>query len=89
MIDNFQHGPVSEGDYGCAASHCFDHDKAKRLWPADRKEQSSRVAEEIGFLEFVNLADELDIRVSGNHRRDDLFPIALIGVIDLSRYLKW
>ena len=57
--------------------------------PASRLERAARGRYRgLRFLKFVDLADELHIRMRGYHWRDFLIPIALIGGVDLGGHLQ-
>ncbi len=60
-VDHFRNGTAAEGNDRRAACHGLDHDETKGLWPVNREEQRTRIAEELSLLMFVNLADELDV----------------------------
>src|SRR5664280_298528 len=67
-----------------ATRHGFDHDQPERLRPVDRKQQGGGTTKEVFFVAFIDLSDELDVRMVGlDHWADLGVPIGLIGAIYL------
>lgn len=85
VIDHFRNRAAAERDHRRPAGHGFDHDEAERLRPVDRKQERAGIAEKFRLPLLVDLADELDIRVRGDQRRDRPVPIDLIDPVDLGR----
>src|ERR1051325_682436 len=88
VLDNLRDGPPAKSNDRRPAGHRLDHDQTKRLRPVYREQQTDGVAQEITLGRFVDLADELDIRVLSQQRADYLVPIRLIRLVYLGRNLE-
>jgi len=47
---------MAESKHGLAARHCLDHHQAERLRPINREQKRLRLAQEFGFVAFIDLA---------------------------------
>src|ERR1700733_928271 len=87
LVDDLRHRAATPGDNRSATGHRFDHHKAEGLRPIDREEKRGRVAEELGLLIVVDLADKLHGAVD-KERRYDLGEICIVHRVDLGRDLE-
>ena len=88
FVDDLGSGTPSKRNHRRAARHRFDHDKPERLRPIDREQKRGRIPEKGLFLALVDLADELDVGMFGDHWLDDRFPIISIRLVDLGGHLQ-
>src|SRR5215813_8397021 len=72
----------AEGEHGGPAGHGLDHHQAEGLGPIDGKQERTRVAEELGLLSVVDLAEVLDPR-GGEQRLDLSLEVLPVGGVHL------
>ena len=84
---NFGNRAAAIRNDGRAAGHRLNHHQPERLRPVDRKQQHIRIAQELIFLSFADLANELHERIA-EQWGDDQIEIILIYAIDFRRNLK-
>src|SRR6266704_101012 len=87
MLHKYGNRAAAIGDNRRAAGHRLNHHQPERLRPVDRKQQRIRIAQELIFLPFADLANELHERIA-EQWGDDQIEIILIYAIDFRRNLK-
>src|SRR5271166_2008604 len=87
LVNNLGRRTAPEGEHWRRASHGFDHDQAKRLWPIDWKQQRARFPQEACLVALADFAQELDAR-SREKRCDRLSKVRYVRLVDLGGYLQ-
>src|ERR1700733_6659430 len=88
IVDDLRNGTAFKRDDRRPASHSLDHHKPKRFWPSNRKQERLRVSKKFRLFPLINLADELNIRMGGDHRCNDLLPVPFVHCVDLRSNLQ-
>src|SRR4051794_38503291 len=88
ILDYFRDSRAIKGDHRSTTCHGLDHHQTKGLRPVDREQQCSSIAEELGLVMFIYLAEEFHIWLGSDERCDDVLPIGFILLVYFSGDLQ-